>query len=253
MQIKKLLAMIVCAAGLSAAQATLQPLVTQDSFEGAVLGKKVWIDNLEAFGNEFDNGSGNVALTFTRSSEANRTGTLNGNRGIQWINPANPPSTFGRQSHAGGDVYWEGGDDATKSFVVTIAGGTTAFGFWASDIGDFAADCSELAVRPPSCDDAHSTVLQVVLTFADGSTDLFEVGPNEPDARGNELFRGVVSANPIVSVEFINLTGGADGQGFDYFMVGDRDPSTPAPEPGGIALAALALLAAGRVSRRVRR
>ena len=116
-------------------KATVQQVVTQGAFETAVLGGKVWIDNMEQW--DLDNGQtaiDPIPMTFTRSGDTNRTGSLQGQNIIR------TSEELGRKSHDGGVTYWLGGDSDASPFTITFTGGTTAFGFWASDIGDFTAD-----------------------------------------------------------------------------------------------------------------
>lgn len=262
MQFKKILALTACAFGMSALQANVVTMVSQGSFEAAVLGNKVWVDNLVMEGEELDPRAGVVSfgLTFTRAGDPSRGGSLAGTTGLgQWVNKLQggfdrATTFFGRVSHDQRQDNFEGFYEGGNGFTITFAQATTAFGFWASDIGDFTADCEGLDPRPAVCD-STDPVLHVVLTLDEGggstSTHSIDIAPGGTNAQ--ELFRGFVSDRPILSVAFTNNTLGFDGQGFDSFMVADAGRITEVPTPGGVALAGLGLLALAGASTRRRR
>lgn len=249
MRFNKVLAALACTVGLAGAHATVLVKTTQTTFEQAVVGGAagLWIDDLERF--DGDNGVTPIDLEFSHAVNPMLTGLLSGDTSTQSI------AAQGRSSHNGGNAYWLGGDGSGSSFTITFDSSITAFGFWASDVGDFRTDCEALDPRPASCDNAQASFLKVILTLKDanGNLSTFTEEITDAGANGNERFRGFVSDLQIVSAEFINQTNGADGQGFDYFMVAEAGDIPQVPEPSGVALAGLALLAASRVTRRVRR
>lgn len=151
----------------------------------------------------------------------------------------------GRMAHSGVS-YWVGQD-----FTITFDAAVSAFGFWGSDIGDFIKGCTTTA-----CKDRGITI-ELFNDAGDALGDFWVKGDGN---NGSVLFWGFVdtAVGParVKSIRIKDVTDGLDGQAFDDFMIGavrsDFDPGTPnpAPEPGVLALAGLALAGAARARRR---
>jgi len=136
-----------------------------------------------------------------------------------------------------GGQYWQVDSSSNGSFSITFSRAISAFGFYGTDIGDFGG------------------VLSLVLSPANGGPDeTLVVRPQSPQnaAGGSLLFFGFSDMNSEYSkITFLSSGTGtsSDYFGFDDFVVADkgqiRVPTNPVPEPGSLALAGLALFAAG--------
>jgi hypothetical protein len=204
-------------------------------FEGATAGAK---DPLTiAFG-------GGVSATLSGTGEV-KTNTPSG-------------TDFGRFSVSGvsgsttqGSQYWATtASNEPTSFLLDFNGAAVqAFGFFATDIGDFGGS------------------LSLQLTLMNG--DVLDVSPGDPfpdgevfgsgpilglDADGSVLFFGVraVSTQYFKAVRFISSGGGtADDFGFDMFTIVTAPTGpNPTPLPGSLALVGAALGGLALVRRR---
>lgn len=132
-------------------------------------------------------------------------------------------------------------DDGTLTFTFNKA--ISAFGFFGTDIGDFGGS------------------LEMLMYAEDGSIDKWQVraGDGVKGAGNNLLFFGFAGIDlRYTKVSFVSKGDVERGDyfGFDDFYVADAGQfNTPAgvPEPGSLALAGLALLAAGVARQRRRR
>lgn len=144
-------------------------------------------------------------------------------------------------------VFIEGGATA---LTITFGAAIEAFGFWGTDIGDFAGECQLF------CPSQGSSAFTVQLL--DGSDNLLGTfSLNGTGTDGSADYYGFVGSashtftKVIITNSTVTTDGGTtDGQGFSRFSVGTADPgTTPVPEPGVLGLVALGLLAAGRKRR----
>jgi len=144
------------------------------------------------------------------------TATLNGTSMISSTGVQGSPMA-GRFAISG-EQYLNVGSTDARSFTLSFSAPQAAFGFYATDIGDWAG---QLTV---SLDGSVLTVPHTV---------------NAPDGSG--LFFGVIdTANPFTTVAFGNTSGALeDAFGFDDFTIGRRENVVP---DGG---ATILLLAAG--------
>ena len=131
------------------------------------------------------------------------------------------------------------GSDIASSFRVNFDADISAFGFYATDVGDFEGTL-KLVLR-----DSSDTVLDT-LTVRDASANAA--------LSGSLLFFGFADRSVAYrSVTFLT-TGSNDYFGFDDFVVGTaanlKEPTLP--EPTSLALTGLALAAAGFAARRTR-
>ncbi len=146
---------------------------------------------------------------------------------------------------AGGLQHLRVNSDNAGTFTLTFDKAISAFGFFGTDIGDFGGTLS-LILRPEGGNTNGADDQTVEVRRGNGQK-------NE-DAGGNLLFFGFAGANlRYSSITFRSVGDVETGDyfGFDDFYVADAgqfittQPPTGMPEPGSLALAGLALLAAG--------
>lgn len=157
------------------------------------------------------------------------TATLNGTGSV--ANVPTGTNGFGRYPTSG-DQYWETG----SNFSVTFSAPVAAFGFFATDIGDFGG--------------------QVTLTLSGGGVEVVNIPNTINGAGGSVLFFGLIktAGESFTSVAFGNTAGGTDFFGFDDFTIGDptqvaQGGVVPLPTPLALAGAGLFTLAAVRRRR----
>ncbi|RVU44452.1 hypothetical protein [Rubrivivax rivuli] len=134
--------------------------------------------------------------------------------------------------------------DNAGTLTLNFSRAISAFGFFGTDIGDFGGS------------------LSLLLRTESGATETLLVragdGKKNEDAGGNLLFFGFAGANlryTSISFQSVGDVETGDYFGFDDFFVADAgqfNTPTGMPEPGSLALAGLALLAAG-IARKGRR
>lgn len=121
--------------------------------------------------------------------------------------------------------------DTTDNFDLTFSSPISAFGFYATDLGDINGD--------------------LTLMLTGGGTVNFTV-PTAGSANGNQLFWGFI--DPLQSytgIQFGNTASGADFFGFDDMTVGDLGQvKINVPEPGSLVMFGLGLLGLLLVLRR---
>ncbi len=166
-------------------------------------------------------------------SSGNVTATLSG--GSIGVVDASLDTGFGRfNTTPGGSKWWLADTGLTIDFDTPVA----AFGFYGTDIGDFAGQ------------------LTVTLTSVASEISTLTVPHTISGADGSLLFWGFVdTSTQYTRVSFGNTAAGFDGFGFDDFVVGDVGqirPPPPLPEPGilPLVLAGLGLAAIARRRRR---
>jgi len=139
----------------------------------------------------------------------------------------NASSNYAGRFAVSGSQYWEGGGDFTIEFSTAIS----AFGFYATDIGDFLG--------------------QVTLEYANGSgSQVLNIGNTIGAPNGSLLYFGFYDdeiANAFSSITFGNTNLGVDYFGFDDMTIGTYEQVIidPVPEPStwllmGTGLAGLA-------------
>jgi hypothetical protein len=156
------------------------------------------------------------------------TATLSGTNNVGNTGVQNTPIA-GRFAIAGPNYLNVGTADAL-SFTLTFSTPQAAFGFFATDIGDFMG--------------------QLTLVFDGGAPIDVPHTINAPDGAG--LFWGIIDVdNPFTTVQFSNTVGAADAFGFDLFTIGRVEQvRIPVNEPAMLALLGLGLLAIGVARRR---
>jgi len=170
---------------------------------------------------DFESFAGDTAAPLPIDFGAAGTATIYGNGFVR-----NLPSGahFGRYPTSG-DNYWESTDEFYIEFSKPIA----AFGFYATDIGDFGG--------------------QVTVELANGDTRTYTV-PNTVDgAGGSVLFYGIIEDDPTLQftrVTFGNTAVGVDFFGFDDFTIGTLEQLvTHQTAAGGAAYPMWSVLLAG--------
>ena len=169
-----------------------------------------------------------LSINFPGSSGA-ITATIAGNGCVEasaggGCTGANSVGRF--NTSAGGDQWWE----STDQFSISFSSGISAFGFYATDIGDFNGQVTLTA--------ANGTVTNITLSNTVGA-------PN-----GALLFYGFTdTSNSYTSITFGNTAAGTDFFGFDDMVIGDL-AQIIASEPGILGLLGIGLLGAGFASRR---
>lgn len=140
-----------------------------------------------------------ASLSFTGSA-GNITATLAGS-GIIENNAGGAGSggnAFGRFATQGSQYY-----ETNSNFGATFSTAVSAFGFYATDVGDFSGQ------------------LTITLVRSGGGSETLTVNHSNPSQNGALLFWGVTDvANPFTGVQF-STTNGTDFFGFDQMVVGD--------------------------------
>ena len=198
------------------------------------------LDNtVQSFGFErpINAGAGPTLGTTFAGSAGAITASLVGNAG-QVVVGASIAVRF--NTTAGGSQYWQVDSTSSGSFSINFSRSISAFGFYGTDIGDFGGQLSLDLTR------SADGVIETLVVRPSNS------GPNI--ASGSLLFFGFADQNSEYSRITFRSTGTAseaDFFGFDDLVVADKGqirippPPTGIPEPGSLALAGLALLAAG--------
>lgn len=155
-----------------------------------------------------------LALTFG----ATGTATLSGDGTLRNDNPVSPEGRF----PVSGDRYW--GNVRSANFSISFSDPIAAFGFYATDAGDFRG--------------------QLTLTLQDGSSTIVTI-PNTANApNASAIYFGYIdTAQPFVGVQF-GSTSDVDFFGFDDLTIGSIRQVVSVAD-GGSAAASLAFGLAG--------
>jgi hypothetical protein len=184
----------------------------------------------ETFDSGFAHGAAApLALTFPGAGTATLTGSgevMNENFDpVSFGGAANPSGEWFGRFAISDDFYY--GQVVAPGFSVLMSDPVAAFGFYATDIGDFSGT--------------------LTLELANGGVTIVPVPVPLSSPGGGVLYFGVIdTANPFVSVTF-NASAGSDAFGFDDLTIGSVE-QVRIPEPATLALLSLGLL--GLVARR---
>jgi hypothetical protein len=213
----------------------LNPGLTVPAGGNAENARNAFLSNLVGVGTEtfegFALGTGTpLAISFPGSVGA-ITATISGN-GLVENNAGGAGSggnAFGRfNTTPGGSQYWE----ASSVFTIAFSAPISAFGFYATDIGDFNGQVTLQA--------SNGVVTNLVIPNT-------VLGPD-----GSLLFYGFIdTVNSYTSIVFGNTAAGVDFFGFDDMIIGDRQ-QVRTPEPFTGALLGAGLLGLALCRRRVR-
>jgi MYXO-CTERM domain-containing protein len=192
--------------------------------------------NSEGFESYAAGASAPLNLSFAGSNGTTLGASLTG-QGV--INSGPQLGRFNTTQTPNASKYW----DVSGAFNISFGTAVSAFGFYATDIGDFNGQVT------------------VDVTDEAGTTTNFVINTKPNSNNGALLFWGFVDKNnKYTKISFGNTsTSGIDGFGFDDMVISDACQvngatncvaPTPTPEPGSLALAGLALAGLAVVSRR---
>lgn len=174
-------------------------------------------------------------------------GTLNsiaGDNVMVEFNSSNPDLNAGRKPKTGSTFL-----ESNGSFEIVFTESVAAFGFWASDIGDFDSACTA-----QTCPTGLSLTLHFLNSNGTAGTEVVPVDMLDTRERnGGLFFFGFTqdSGRTYSKITFTNLAPGRDYQGFDDFSTGAMDtPPNGTPEPGTLALLGMAAFGAAGFRRR---
>ncbi len=155
------------------------------------------------------------------------TATLNGAANSVAIR--NDPRTVAGRWATSGSQYVETNAGPSGNFSISFnnAGGVAAFGFYATDLGDFG---NQLTLHFTRTDNTTYDVVVPHSTGTNGSTS------------GRGCFFGIIAnaSDVFKQVDFLNTPGGDDVFGFDDMTVGSLQQVLPLPTAAWLGFAGLA-------------
>jgi hypothetical protein len=219
------------------------PITTQTVTDTASAAKRsLFLRSLIGVRNEdFDSKTPGTVTPLTLSFPGTLDATLNGAGCVDTTNPVlgqcgtTPPNLNPGRWATSGTNFWE--VSSGGGFNITFTTAISAFGFYGTDIGDF---------------DGR---LQVTLTDTNGKNLVLPIDHSNPaDTDNSLLFWGFIDTSvAYTKISFSNTGARADVFAFDDMVIGSREQIRPAPEPGSLALAGLALFGLLATCRRRQR
>ena len=210
-----------------------------------------FFSNLTGVGTEtFDSLPDNTTPTFNASFPGAGTASItdSGLGGVQVVNE-NDLNVIGNGRFAISGTQFLEVDSNGFAINFNNAGGISAFGFYATDVGDFGGQLTLTLTKL----DGTTVILPVNNAFTPGGA-----GYNPED--GSVLYFGFYDTTQTYkSIAFANSQGGVDSFGFDDFSVGSQSQITSAaigsnvPEPTSlISMVGLSLIGLIGLRRRQR-
>jgi len=188
------------------------------SFPNAMNARNNFISQLSGVGTEtFESFANGAAAPFVLTFPGAGTATMTGAANI--VSFPGTSTSAGRYPISGSNYVEASSSALSLAFSAPVA----AFGFFATDVGDFNGQISLTLTRT-----SGNTVLNIPET-------LNNVG-------GSVLYFGVIdTANPFTGVIFGNSAAGTDVFGFDDMTIGSVQQVTPSvPEPSSLVMAGTA-------------
>jgi hypothetical protein len=120
-----------------------------------------------------------------------------------------------------GENYWR---SSSGNFTLNFSNEIAAFGFYGTDLGDFAGNIS--------------------LNTSNGAVINYDIPHTINAPNASVVYWGVINTdNPFTSVSFQNTGSGVDRFGFDDFTIGSVEQVQPViPEPGTVLLLSTGLI-----------
>lgn len=173
------------------------------SWPNAAAAEAEFLSHLAGIGTEdFESFSGGTTAPLSVDFGAAGNATIYGDGNIADL----PSGASSGRYPISGDKYWE----ASQTFYIEFSQPIAAFGFYATDIGDFSG--------------------QVVVELVNGGNRTYTIPNTIGGLGGAVLFYGIIEDDPALQftrVNFGNTAAGTDYFGFDDFTIGTLEQIMP--------------------------